>query len=79
MKDLINQYRFEADRISQHLVVLKKELAAVPYIELATQENIELVNRLKARIRLLEEERYEIIRDINDMEKGQSFRIPHVY
>lgn len=65
MKELINQYQFEADRIAEHIIALKAELAA--------EQDVELVNRLRQRLRVLEEERYEILRDIQDMKIGQSF------
>lgn len=65
MKDLINQYQFEADRLAEHTAVLKKELKG--------QNDVDIVNRLSKRIRLLEAERYEILRDISDMKNGQKF------
>ncbi len=65
MKDLINQYKFEADRLAEHTVFLKKELEE--------QEDVDIINRLNKRIKLLKEERYEILRDISDMMEGQKF------
>ncbi len=63
MKDLINQYRFEADRLACHAASLRKELEA--------QEDMDIAAHLIKRIRLLEAERYEIIRDISDMKHSQ--------
>lgn len=71
MKELINQYRFEADRIEQYISALKKELAF--------RRDVELVNSMSARIRLLEEERYEILRDISDMQNGMGFSKNGIY
>lgn len=65
LKDLINQYKFEADRLACHAAALRKELDG--------QEDMDIINRLKKRIRLLETERYEILRDISDMQNGQKF------
>ncbi len=65
MKDLINQYKFEADRLACHAAALKKELDG--------QDDVDITNRLRKRIRLLEIERYEILRDISDMKNGQKF------
>ena len=65
MKDLINQYRFEADRLARHMAILKKELDG--------QDDVEIANRLEKRIKLIETERYEILRDISDMTEGQKF------
>ncbi len=70
MKELINQYQFEADRIAEYINALKAELA--------DESDIELVNRLRERLKVLEEERYEILCDIKDMKIGQSFALPKI-
>ena len=61
MRELINQYKLEAKRLEDYQRVLTDKIAK--------EKSPQLILRLEARRLVVETERYEIMRDIIDMEK----------